>query len=48
MLITFLEGGETMMWDTYEVYENVNWIFVAQNVEDWQACVNVEVEFWVQ
>ena len=23
-------------------------MFVAQNSEDWQACVNMGVEFWVQ
>ena len=29
-------------------YGNVDWIFVAQEREDWQAYVSVAIQFWVQ
>ena len=36
-----------LIWNTKEVwYENVDWIFVAQDMEDWQAGVNVG-EQWI-
>ena len=37
------------MWDIWKVlYENVDWIFVAEDREDWQDGVIMVVGFWVQ
>lgn len=41
--------GKIMIRNIYKVwYGNVDWIFVAQEREDWQVSVSVEIQFWVQ
>jgi hypothetical protein len=41
-------GGRILIWDIYKVWYNMNWIFLTQDREDWQAYVNLEMQFWVQ